>query len=173
MRICFSIAGLFSCRQAFKFFKFSYFTSVRYFLKIVAGQPLSNGRKWKWSMREIVGTERNILGDQGNMGHNFWEHGNSVKVNFGDHLNSFLTNKKQLSIFKGNKGTCTPHPREALIFSERAKIPFSLSLRATHSLGTTTRQSLFVLCLWVFDIVRLCTSQLKSPTPDSRDMARD
>ena len=45
-------------------------------------------------MREIVGTERNILGDQGNMEHNFWEHGNSVKVNFGDHLNSFLTNKE-------------------------------------------------------------------------------
>ena len=45
-------------------------------------------------MREIVGTVRNIFGDQGNMEHNFWEHGNTVKVNFGDHLNSFLRNKE-------------------------------------------------------------------------------
>ena len=27
------------------------------------------------------------------MEHNFWEHGNSVKVNFGEHLNLFLRNK--------------------------------------------------------------------------------
>ena len=34
-----------------------------------------------------------ILGDQGNIEHNFWEHGNSVKVNLGEHLNLFLRNK--------------------------------------------------------------------------------
>ena len=27
------------------------------------------------------------------MEHDFWEHGNSVKVNFGEHLNLFLRNK--------------------------------------------------------------------------------
>lgn len=27
------------------------------------------------------------------MEHNFWEHGNSVKVNLGEHLNLFLRNK--------------------------------------------------------------------------------
>ena len=33
------------------------------------------------------------LRDQGNIEHNFWEHGNSVKVNLGEHLNLFLRNK--------------------------------------------------------------------------------
>ena len=46
---------------------------------------------------------RNIFGDQGNMDRNFWEQGNSVKVNFGELLNLFLR----------NKGTSTP-PWEAL-----------------------------------------------------------
>ena len=36
---------------------------------------------------------RNSFGDQGNMERNFWEQGNSVKVNFGEHLNLFLRNK--------------------------------------------------------------------------------
>ena len=35
------------------------------------------------------------------------------------------------------------------------KLPFRLSLRAANSLATSTRQSLSVLCLWVFSIVRL------------------
>ena len=35
------------------------------------------------------------------------------------------------------------------------KLPFRLSLRATNSLATATRQSLSVLCLWMFSIVRL------------------
>ena len=35
------------------------------------------------------------------------------------------------------------------------KLPFGLSLRAANSLATSTRQSLSVLCLWVFSIVRL------------------
>ena len=62
---------------------------------------------------------------------------------------------------KGTRGHAPPPPPpwEAIIFPEGAKMPFSLSLRATHSLETTTRQSLFVLFLWVFNIVRLCTSQ--------------
>ena len=44
-------------------------------------------------MREIVGNSEEYFGDQGNMEHNFWEHGNSVKVNFEEHLNLFLRNK--------------------------------------------------------------------------------
>ena len=43
-----------------------------------------------------MGTVRKILGDQGNTDRNFWEQGNSVKVNLGEHLNSFLRNKQQL-----------------------------------------------------------------------------
>ena len=35
------------------------------------------------------------------------------------------------------------------------KLPLRLSLRAANSLATSTRQSLSVLCLWVFSIVRL------------------
>ena len=35
------------------------------------------------------------------------------------------------------------------------KLPFRLSLRAANALATSTRQSLSVLCLWVFSIVRL------------------
>ena len=45
-------------------------------------------------MREIVGNSEEYFGEKGNMEHNFWEHRNSVKVNFGDHLNSFLRNKE-------------------------------------------------------------------------------
>ena len=33
-------------------------------------------------------------GSRADMELNFWEHENSVKVNFGDHLNSFLRNKE-------------------------------------------------------------------------------
>ena len=44
----------------------------------------------------------NMFGDQGNMERNFWEQGNSVKVNFGEHLNLFLK----------TKGTTVNFPRE-------------------------------------------------------------
>ena len=41
------------------------------------------------------------------------------------------------------------------------KLPFRLSLRATSSLATAKRQSLLVLCLWVFSIVRLLNLTLR------------
>ena len=44
----------------------------------------------------------NIFGDQGSMERNFWEQGNSVKVNVGEHLTLFL----------GNKGTTVNFHRE-------------------------------------------------------------
>ena len=44
-------------------------------------------------MRGIVGKSEDYFDDQGNMERNFWEQGNSVKVNFGEHLNLFLRNK--------------------------------------------------------------------------------
>ena len=44
----------------------------------------------------------NIFGDQGSMERNFWEQGNSVKVNFGEHL----------TLFWGNKGTTVNFQRE-------------------------------------------------------------
>ena len=52
---------------------------------------------------------RSIFGDQGNMVRNFWEQGNSVKVNFGEHLNLFLRNKGTTVNFHGEQGT-VHHP---------------------------------------------------------------
>ena len=43
-----------------------------------------------------------FFGDQGSMERNFWEQGNSVKVNFGEHLTLLL----------GNKGTTVNFHRE-------------------------------------------------------------
>ena len=40
-------------------------------------------------MREIAGNSDKYFGDQGNVEQNFWEQGNSVKVNFGELLNLF------------------------------------------------------------------------------------
>ena len=57
------------------------------------------------------GTVRNIFGEKGNMEHNFWEHGNSVKVNFGEHLNLFLRNKgKTVVNFDREQGSMLPPP---------------------------------------------------------------
>ena len=47
------------------------------------------------------------------MEHNFWEHGNSVKVNFGEHLNLFLRNKGiTVNSYReqGNMHPPPPHP---------------------------------------------------------------
>ena len=51
---------------------------------------------------------RNIFGDQGNMERNFWEQGNSVKVNFGEHLNLFLRNKETTASFHREQGNMHP-----------------------------------------------------------------
>ena len=53
---------------------------------------------------------RNIFGDQGNMEWNFGESGNSVKVNFGEHLNLFLRNKGTAVNFHREQGNTHPHP---------------------------------------------------------------
>ena len=58
---------------------------------------------------------RNIFGDEGNMERNFWEQGNSVKVNFGEHLNLFLRNKGTTVNFHREQGNMHP-PWEALFF---------------------------------------------------------
>lgn len=55
---------------------------------------------------------RNIFGDQGNMEWNFWEHGNSVTVNLGEHLNLFLRKKGTVN-FHREQVNMHP-PREAL-----------------------------------------------------------
>ena len=47
------------------------------------------------------------------MEHNFWERGNSVKVNFGEHLNLFLRNKGKTVNFYREQKNMQP-PREAL-----------------------------------------------------------
>ena len=50
------------------------------------------------------------------MEHNFWEHANSVKVNFGEHLNLFLRNKGITVNSYREQGNMhpPPPPREAL-----------------------------------------------------------
>ena len=53
---------------------------------------------------------RNVFGDQGNMERNFWEQGNSVKVNFGEHLNLFLRNKGTTVSFHREQGNMHPPP---------------------------------------------------------------
>ena len=53
---------------------------------------------------------RNIFGDQGNMGRNFWEQGNSVKVNFGEHLNLFLRKKGTTVNFHREQGNMHSPP---------------------------------------------------------------
>ena len=53
---------------------------------------------------------RIIFGDQGNMEGNFWEQGNSVKVNFGEHLNLFLRNKGTTVNFHREQGNMHPPP---------------------------------------------------------------
>ena len=60
---------------------------------------------------------RNIFGDHGNKERNFWEQGNSVKVNFGEHLNLFLRNKGTTVNFHREQENMHPPPREALIFT--------------------------------------------------------
>ena len=53
---------------------------------------------------------RNIFGDHGNKERNFWEQGNSVKVNFGEHLNLFLRNKGTTVNFHREQGNMHPPP---------------------------------------------------------------
>ena len=54
---------------------------------------------------------RNIFGDQGNMERNFCEQGNSVKVNFGEHLNLLLMNKGTTVNFHREQGDMHPPGR--------------------------------------------------------------
>ena len=62
---------------------------------------------------------RNILGDEGNMEQNLLGTGNSVKVNFGEQVHSFLSNKGTTVNFYGEQGNMhqpppPPPPLEAL-----------------------------------------------------------
>ena len=58
----------------------------------------------------MEGTARNIFGDQGNMERNFWEQGNSVKVDFEEHLNLFLRKKGTTVNFQREQGNMQPPP---------------------------------------------------------------
>jgi len=58
----------------------------------------------------LQGTVKNIFGDKGFMERNFWEQGNSVKVNFGEHLNLFLRNKGTTVNFHREQGSMHPVP---------------------------------------------------------------
>ena len=46
--------------------------------------------------------------DEGNVEQNFWGQGNSVKMNFGEHLNSFLSNKGTTVNFYREQGNMHP-----------------------------------------------------------------
>ena len=67
-------------------------------------------------MREIVGNSDEYFGgSRQNIEHNFWEHGNSVKVNLGEHLNLFLRNMGTTINFSREQGNMhPPPPREVL-----------------------------------------------------------
>ena len=70
--------------------------------------------KYERNCREEI--MRNIFGDQENMERNFWEQGNSVKVNFGEHLHLFLSNK-------GTREHVPHPPWEALNFGGTDAVP--------------------------------------------------
>ena len=53
---------------------------------------------------------KNVFGDQGNMERNFSEQVNSVKVNFGEHLNLFLRNKGTTVNFHREQENMHPPP---------------------------------------------------------------
>lgn len=94
------------------------------------------------------------MGDQGNMEQNFWEQGNSVKVNFGEHLNSFLRNKGTTENF--SRGTrehalLPPPPalsgRPLIIKKRHCTSPFKCKFLAeayvfASTLRTSTRKPL-------------------------------
>ena len=71
---------------------------------------------------------RNTFGDQGNMERNFWEQGNSVKVNFGELLNLFLRNKGTTVNFHREQGNMHP-PWEALIAACRLTVVMQMHLQ--------------------------------------------
>ena len=70
-------------------------------------------------------------------------------INFQNKLWSLTQRTQRLRSFKGHPDIFRSDSLEV------PKLSFRLSLRATNSLATATRQSLSVLCLWVFSIVRL------------------
>ena len=57
----------------------------------------------------------NIFGDQGNMERNFCEQENSVKMDFGEHLNLFLRNKGTTVNFHREQGNTHSPGRPSLI----------------------------------------------------------
>ena len=94
---------------------------------------------------------RNIFGDQGNMERNFWEHGNSVKANFGEHLNLFLRNKETTASFHRGQGNMHPPPPlggpqlciiSVLMFVEKVTVESN-----TCGVGAVTKQQ-HTLDLW-------------------------
>ena len=69
----------------------------------VKPMKITNHEKIKYERNCGEQIMRNIFGDQGNMERNFWEQGNSVKVNFGEHLHLFLKNKGTIVNFHGEQ----------------------------------------------------------------------
>ena len=93
---------------------------------------------------------RNIFGDQGNKERNFWEQGNSAKVNFGEHLNLFLRDKGTTVNFHREQGNMPPTPRRPSLtclmqLSAKGKALKKREIRTTygvHIAATTGRNSM-------------------------------
>ena len=91
---------------------------------------------------------RNILGDQGNMEQNFWEQGNSVKVNFREHLNFFLRNKETTLNFHREQGNMHP-PWGALRGNDSRAQPHRGGIRLQPNVIRLIKQFRFSICLLV------------------------
>ena len=97
---------------------------------------------------------RNIFGDQGNKERNFWEQGNSIKVNFGEHLNLFLRNKGTTVNFHREQGNMTPPPPpwEAL----KSKLTKSTyNLRNSFSKRTIDQKCTAEVCIFKNTVAKI------------------
>ena len=90
-------------------------------------------------MKEIVGKYRNTFGNQGNTKQNFWEQGNSVKVNFGEHLNLFMRNMGTAVTFSREQGNMHPlgGPKQCILVSS---LPHSLKRRKKTNKQTNKKK---------------------------------
>ena len=83
------------------------------------------------------------------MEQNFWEHGTSVKVNFGEHLNLFLRNKGITENFYREQGNMQPPPPGGPSISENRRCTSRLNVNFlaeayvfASTLRTSTRKAL-------------------------------
>ena len=96
---------------------------------------------------------RNIFGDQGNKERNFWEQGNSIKVNFGEHLNLFLRNKGTTVNFHREQGNMTPPPPWEALQSKLTKSTYNL--RNSFSKRTIDQKCTGEVCIFKNTVAKI------------------